>query len=297
VRTWLDHAWSAIRPAVIDGAIVYGPPRGAEATFIHTDGWLGPQPRLSTDEARAELMRRFLSAFGPASPHDFARWSGLKTTEAKAILTAIERDVQEVDVDGARGWALRSDVAAIASSRIEPDAVRLLPAFDSFLLAHATKEHLVERRFYERVYRPQGWISPTVLQRGRVIGVWFQQAAGRNVTLDVQLFKRARPHVREAIGGPEDRAVILFSDVVEVLDLLCFNLCVVLLPLSAVRRRNVTRCRLPLRKADGEASLAHGLRDSWRVRRSQIVAGNWSEVRPRPVNVTKPLDLSSCACH
>ena len=204
VRTWLDHAWSAIRPAVIDGAIVYGPPRGAEATFIHTDGWLGPQPRLSTDEARAELMRRFLSAFGPASPHDFARWSGLKTTEAKAILTAIERDVQEVDVDGARGWALRSDVAAIASSRIEPDAVRLLPAFDSFLLAHATKEHLVERRFYERVYRPQGWISPTVLQRGRVIGVWFQQAAGRNVTLDVQLFKRARPHVREAIAAEAD---------------------------------------------------------------------------------------------
>jgi hypothetical protein len=94
-----------------------------------------------------------------------------------------------------------------------------------------------------------------------------------------------------------DRAVILFSDVVEVLDLLCFNLCVVLLPLSAVRRRNVTRFRLPLRKADGEASLAHGLRVSWRVRRSQIVAENWSEVRPRPVNVTKPLDLSSCACH
>src|ERR1700760_1801660 len=58
-----------------------------------------------------------------------------------------------------------------------------------------------------------------------------------------------------------DRAGILFSDVVGVLALLCFTLCVVLLPLSAVRRRNVTRCRLPLRKADGEASLAHGLRD------------------------------------
>jgi hypothetical protein len=107
--------------------------------------------------------------------------------------------------------------------------------------------------------------------------------------------ERLEPHHKSHLTL--DRAVILFSDVVEVLDLPCFNLCVVLLPLSAVRHRNVTRCRLPLWKADDEASLAHGLRDSWRVRRSQIVAGSWSEVRPSPVNVTKPLDLSSCACH
>jgi hypothetical protein len=28
VRAWLEHAWSAVRPAVIEGLIVYGPPRG-----------------------------------------------------------------------------------------------------------------------------------------------------------------------------------------------------------------------------------------------------------------------------
>jgi uncharacterized protein YcaQ len=201
VRAWLDHAWSAIRPAVIDGAIVYGPPRGAQATFVHAETWLGPQPHVSTEDARAEMLRRFLSAFGPASPHDFAKWSGLKTTEAKAILTAIERDVEEVVVDGARGWMLRSDAAALASARFEPDGVRLLPAFDSFLLAHATKEHLVEPRFYKRVYRPQGWISPTVLQGGRIVGVWFQKAAGKEVTLDVQVFTRATPRLREAVAA------------------------------------------------------------------------------------------------
>ena len=41
VRAWLDHAWSAVRPAVIEGAIVYGPPRGAEATFVRADTWIG----------------------------------------------------------------------------------------------------------------------------------------------------------------------------------------------------------------------------------------------------------------
>ena len=65
VRAWLDHAWSAVRPAVVDGLIVYGPPRGAEATFVRVDAWLPAQPSFGVDEARAALLRRFLSAFGP----------------------------------------------------------------------------------------------------------------------------------------------------------------------------------------------------------------------------------------
>src|SRR5262249_23848401 len=42
-RKWLDPAWSGVRPAVIEGAIFYGPPRGAEATFVRVDRWLGSQ--------------------------------------------------------------------------------------------------------------------------------------------------------------------------------------------------------------------------------------------------------------
>lgn len=101
-------------------------------------------------------------------------------------------------MDDARGWMLRRDVTALANSRLDADAVRLLPAFDSLLLAHATKEHLVEPRFYKRVYRAQGWISPTVLHGGRIVGVWFQKPAGKQMTLDVQLFARPIPSTPKA---------------------------------------------------------------------------------------------------
>jgi uncharacterized protein YcaQ len=204
VRAWLDHAWSAVRPAVIEGAILYGPPRGAEATFVRTDAWLGAQPRLTVEDARRQLFRRFLSAFGPATPQDFAKWSGLKASEARAILAELAGDVIEVAVGDERGWMLRSDRAALAASRFDAETVRLLPAFDSLLLAHATKEHLVEPRSYKRVYRPQGWISPTVLQGGRIVGVWFQKAAGRATFLDVEIFGRATPALRDAIAAEAD---------------------------------------------------------------------------------------------
>jgi hypothetical protein len=90
-------------------------------------------------------------------------------------------------------------VAALTSSELDPDALTLLGAFDSFLLAHATKEHLVDVRFYQRVYRPQGWISPVVLRGGTIIGVWFPETTGKTTILGVELFGRATPAIRRAI--------------------------------------------------------------------------------------------------
>ena len=199
VRAWLDHAWSAVRPAVIEGLIVYGPPRGSAATFVRTDKWLGRQKPVDGETARVELLRRFLAAFGPATPHDFAKWSGLKTSEARRLVGAAGDVLAGVSVDGAPGWILREDVAALERSRLDPGAVRLLGAFDSLLLAHATKEQLVAPRFYKRVYRPQGWISPVVLRGGTIVGVWFSETIGRRATIRVELFGSGSAALRRAI--------------------------------------------------------------------------------------------------
>ena len=199
MRAWLDHAWSAVRPAVIEGLIVYGPPRGSAATFVRTDKWLGRQKTIDGETARVELLRRFLAAFGPATPHDFAKWSGLKTSEARRLIGAAGDALALVSVDGAPGWILREDLAALDRSRLDHDAVRLLGAFDSFLLAHATKEQLVAPPFYKRVYRPQGWISPVVLRGATIVGVWFSETIGRQASIRVDLFGRGSATLRRAI--------------------------------------------------------------------------------------------------
>lgn len=200
VRAWIDHAWNALRPAVIDGLIVYGPMRGSEVTFVRVDQWLGQQKPMAVDEARAALLRRFLSAFGPATAADFAKWTGLKVTEARPVLDAIAGELLPVSVDGAAGWIRRVDAQALRGSTLDPDAVRLLGAFDPLLLAHASKAHLVGAAHFPRVYRPQGWISPVVLRGGTIAGVWFPKTIGARTTLDVQLFGRATPALREGIA-------------------------------------------------------------------------------------------------
>ena len=204
VRAWLDHAWSAVRPAVIDGAIVYGPPRGAAATFVRADTWLGPQSAPSVDAARIELLGRFVSAFGPATAHDFAKWSGIKVSDARRSVDAARGGLTQVSVDGVPGWIREADARELAASELDADAVRLLGPFDSFLLAHATKEHLVAASAYKRVYRPQGWISAVVLRGGQIIGVWTMRSAGKTIAIDVELFGRASAAVRRAIAREVD---------------------------------------------------------------------------------------------
>ena len=207
MRAWLDNSSGALRGPLVEGLIVYGPPRGIGATFVRVDQWLPRAAAVSPyDEsaagvarARAELCRRFLSAFGPASAHDFARWSGIKTTDARTVLAAMADDLEAVSIEGATGWIRRTDRPALEDSLLDDESIRLLGPFDSFLLAHATKEHLVPLKHYKRVYRPQGWISPVVLRGGAIIGVWFPESSGKSATLRVELFSPQTPSVRARI--------------------------------------------------------------------------------------------------
>jgi hypothetical protein len=65
-----------------------------------------------------------------------------------------------------------------------------LPNFDPYLLAHASKNHLVGDKHYKRIYRPAGWISPVVLLNGRVAGIWSSSRDSTALSLNVELFEK-----------------------------------------------------------------------------------------------------------
>jgi uncharacterized protein YcaQ len=199
MRTWLKYAWSAMRPAIVEGLIVYGPSRGAEATFVRTDRWLPEQPVIEADEARVALARRFLRAFGPATHRDFTKWSGLPTSATKRTFDALGQSLVGVSVDGEPSCVLNDDLGELASAKGNR-SVRLLPSFDTFLLAHHTKDHLVPPRFYKRVYRNQGWLSPVVIVGGRIAAVWFLEARATAFTVDVQPFETLDAKVRRGVA-------------------------------------------------------------------------------------------------
>jgi hypothetical protein len=170
------------------GVVCYGPNRGNEPTFVRADAWIRHWQDLPREEAEGMLLRSYLRAFGPATATDFALWTGITLTEAREIWAREQSDFAPVHVEGWEAAILREDLDELAQAGFERPLVRLLPYFDTFLLGHKERDHLVAMKHRPIVYRPQGWIAPVVLVDGRAIAVWEHAREGNRVRVTVTKF-------------------------------------------------------------------------------------------------------------
>jgi len=119
-------------------------------------------------EARAEMIRRYLAAFGPSSLRDIAQWSMMHVPELKASLALLElrrfRDEQGRELfDVPRGELPDPDI---------PAPVRFLPKWDNVLLAHAERMRVLPEPYRRKVIGQNGDVAQTFLVDGFVAGIW-----------------------------------------------------------------------------------------------------------------------------
>jgi len=201
-KRWVEHGWGGVvKQACMLGLVCFGPNQGQEITFVRCDQWLPHLKDLPAEEAGAALLRRYLASYGPATLQDFTAWTGMQVKEAAPIWDGIREELVKVSINGRLRWVLRQDLEQLQAHGGEAGVVRLLPSFDSFLLGHRDKSHLVDPTNYKRVYRKAGWLSPVVLVDGRILGVWSHRRRGSRLQLNVELFERVPRDVREAIEG------------------------------------------------------------------------------------------------
>ena len=189
VKAWMARIWSPLRWPIIEGRICYGPDRGKEITYVRSDHWLPKQTEMDVEKAQRILIHRYLGSYGPATPRDFSKWSGISMKELQPVWDSMPHELTEVSVDGQRAWIPVSSVKRVAEARSNEPALRLLPSFDPYLLAHASKKHLVVDEHYKKIYRQAGWITPVVLLDGRVAGIWETSRSGPGITVNVDLFE------------------------------------------------------------------------------------------------------------
>src|SRR5207247_9676095 len=75
----------------MEGRVVRGRPRGtwvsSQYRWSPAERWLaGGLPRLTTEQAQADLVRRWLRAFGPGPARDIRWWTGLSASEVGRAL-------------------------------------------------------------------------------------------------------------------------------------------------------------------------------------------------------------------
>jgi len=201
VRFWMENSWSLVRLPVAEGLVCYGKGEGNAIVFIRADQWLPNfKPELmSATEAQCALLRKYLRAYGPATLTDFSHWAGLPMQEVKLLLPLLEGKLAEIPGDKKSRYLLREDVAVLNKSSSGETSVRLLPIFDSYLLAHRDKDHLLSAQHYKRVYRNQGWISPVVLIDGAIAGVWSHKLQNKKLLVEIEPFGKLSRIARAGI--------------------------------------------------------------------------------------------------
>lgn len=179
---------SLLKPLMRRGVICFGPQRGPETTFVDEARWLGARSRPEPEPARRELVRRFLTAYGPSNLAGFARWAGVEAAWARRAWTEVEPELEVVQVAGKKLAVLREDIATLEQA--EPSRVlRLLAGFDVYVIGHADKTLVYPSEHAARISRKSGWISPVVVIGGRAVGVWFHTLKPRHAEVKVELFE------------------------------------------------------------------------------------------------------------
>ncbi len=209
------NSWGTfLKPAAFTGRLCFAPGVGQLVRFTRPDTWIpASRPHVDQQAASLAITRRFLAAYGPATPHDFARWwgGGGGVTGARKSIAALGEEAAPVEVDGCPAWMLAADARDVREHRPGRN-VSLLPAFDQYVIgASRHTECLLPGDFRSRIYRPQGWVSQVLLVNGRMDGVWRHELRGSRVDISIEPFVNLPSWARRVAASEAERLAAFFG--------------------------------------------------------------------------------------
>ncbi|MGW3729788.1 winged helix DNA-binding domain-containing protein, partial [Streptomyces sp. NPDC000851] len=163
-----------LRVLGVEGKVVRGRPLGSW-TSTQARWALAPEhPELDVAEAQTALLRRWLTACGPATESDLKWWTGWRVTEVRRALAAI--GAQEVRLDEGTGYVVDGDTEPVTAP-VEPWAA-LLPALDPTAMGWQLRDWFLAPDLRPALFDRSGNVGPTVWWDGRVVGGWAQRPDG-----------------------------------------------------------------------------------------------------------------------
>jgi hypothetical protein len=180
--------WRQALPlAGLRGALCFGPARGRKVTYTSPRSWLPDLRPAEEQAALAEVVRRYLHAYGPATPAQFAQWLAAPRRWAADLFRSLAAELQEVEFAGTQSWLWAGDTATTAAT---PPGIRLLPYFDAYAVACQPRELLFADQAAERALSRTGQAGtfPVLLVDGAVGGLWHQRLADRKLEVTVEPF-------------------------------------------------------------------------------------------------------------
>jgi hypothetical protein len=153
--------------AELDAVICSGPRRGSQLTYALFDDRVPAAPTLDRDDALLALARRYFTTRGPATPHDFAWWSGLTVSEAKRAVDMARSELASAHLDGRELWFAPRELGRV------PASAHLLPNYDEYFIAYADRSAVGERLGHTSPLSiSDARVAHVVFVGGQLVGEW-----------------------------------------------------------------------------------------------------------------------------
>lgn len=153
----------------------------AGAAFALADQWLGRAPAAKADVE--QIIRRYLAAFGPATPADIQTFTGFKGL--KAVVEGMDGLAVYRNAAGKPLYDVKDGLFARADT---PAPVRFLPDFDGVMLAHADRGRVISEENRKALGNKNLRVPAVFLVDGFAAGSWSLTATKTKATLDAKAF-------------------------------------------------------------------------------------------------------------
>ena len=180
--------------------LVQVPPRGlwrktGRTVNTTAEAWLGVP--MGTDGDPAPLIRRYLAAFGPATPADVRTWSWL--TGVREVLERMRPTLATYRDEAGRELFDLPD-AAIADPDL-PAPVRFLPQYDNVFLSHDDRSRISGELSWGLEFVWKG----VLLVDGGIAGAWRVRRDGTVATMTIELGRVLSPAERRELDEEAER--------------------------------------------------------------------------------------------
>lgn len=165
-----------LRLLASDGHVRRCRPRGSWTSGLYPWAPAPALPELPVRKATAEIARRWLAAYGPATEADLKWWTGWTVTDTRRALA----DTGAVGVELAEGPGFVADGDDGPVTETEPWAA-LLPGLDPTAMGWRGRDWYLDPADVKPLFDGSGNIGPTVWWNGRIVGGWAQRADGEVV--------------------------------------------------------------------------------------------------------------------
>ncbi|NQD88923.1 winged helix DNA-binding domain-containing protein [Paenarthrobacter sp. CM16] len=155
---------------------------GLQQLFVPFEEWIPNSRVLQREEGIAELLFRYLRSHGPATIKDFAWWSQVPLTEARAALKSLHGHLVELPLRGTSYWMSPETAAMLDDGVPGSRSLLALPGFDEFLLGYQDRSLVLAPEYAEQVVPGKnGVFKRIIVSGGEVVGTWARTVNGKSV--------------------------------------------------------------------------------------------------------------------